>query len=125
MKVSEIMNKPIVIEKNISVKEAARTMSDKNIGSLIIISNDKILGIITEDDILKNIDNLTEKISKVMSKKVVTIDKDNDIEYAAKLMAANKIKRLPVLKNNELVGIITATDIIAHSEDIDEDFFFE
>jgi len=125
MKVSEIMNKPIVIEKNISVKEAARTMSDKNIGSLIIISNDKILGIITEDDILKNIDNLTEKISKVMSKKVVTIDKDNDIEDAAKLMAANKIKRLPVLKNNELVGIITATDIIAHSEDIDEDFFFE
>ncbi len=125
MKISEVMNKAFVIDETISLKEAAKLMSDKNIGSLIVMRKDKICGIITESDIMKNISSLGSKVSGVMSKSVVTIGKNDSVEDAAELMAEHKIKRLPVMNKDELVGIITATDILAHSDDISEDFFFD
>ncbi len=125
MKVSEVMNKAFVIESRISIKEAAKIMSDKNVGSLIVIGKDKIIGIITEKDVMKNISKLGSRVSEVMSKNVITIGKNDTIENAAELMAEKKIKRLPVVDKGELIGIITATDVLAHCEDITEDFFFD
>ena len=49
-----------------------------------------------------------------MSKKIITIDCNDNLEDAAEIMARNKIKRLPVVSKNELVGIITASDLVAH-----------
>jgi CBS domain-containing protein len=125
MKVREIMNKAVVIDHEVNLKEAAQIMSSKNIGSLIVLNKDKIVGIITEADIIKNISDLGNRISSAMSKKVFTIDYKESIDCAAEMMTQNKIKRLPVVNNGKLVGIITATDIIANSEDLNEDFFFE
>ncbi len=125
MKVKDIMNKAVVIDKDINVKEAARIMADRKIGSLIIADKDRILGIITDTDVLRNISKLESKISKVMSRNVVTIDQEESIDSAAREMRNNKIKRLPVVKNDKLVGIITATDLIANSDDLNENFFFE
>jgi len=68
MKVKEIMNKAVVVDHNISVREAAKIMSDRNIGSLIILKSSKIIGIITERDIMKNISSLSKGISSIMSK---------------------------------------------------------
>ena len=125
MRISEIMNKVFVIDKYINLKEAAKMMSDKNVGSLVVTDKEKIVGIITEKDILKNINRLSEKVADVMSKNVVTIDKNDSIENAAELMAENKVKRLPVVYKGELVGIVSSTDIIAHSESLNEDFYFD
>lgn len=125
MKVSEIMHSPVSIEDNLSLKEAAKTMSEKKIGSLIIIRDKRIVGILTENDIITNIQHLETQVSKVMSKNVVTIDSQENISNAAIIMGKNKIKRLPVLKKDALVGIITATDLLANSEEIDEPFFFD
>ena len=125
MKVSEVMNKAFVIDDNISLKAAANLMSGKSVGSLIVMKKNRIIGIVTERDVMKNISKLNAKVSGVMSKNVITIEKGDTVEDAAELMAAKKIKRLPVLGNDELVGIVTATDIIAHSEDLNEDFFFD
>ena len=125
MRISEIMNKVFVIDKYITLKEAAKMMSDKNVGSLVVTDKEKIVGIITEKDILKNINRLSEKVADVMSKNVVTIDKNDSIENAAELMAENKVKRLPVVYKGELVGIVSSTDIIAHSESLNEDFYFD
>lgn len=125
MKLSEVMNKAFVIESKISVKEAAKIMSDKNVGSLIVMKGDKIDGIVTERDILKNVSGLGKRVSEVMSKNIITIGKSDTLEDAAELMAEKKIKRLPVVSKGELVGIITATDVLAHCEDITEDFFFD
>ena len=75
MKVSEIMHEVKVISPNISLREAANMMSKEHIGSLIIIDkNENILGILTERDVLKNIGKLSEKVEKVMSKNVITIE---------------------------------------------------
>lgn len=125
MKVSKIMSKAVIIDDTISIKQAAKIMSDKNIGSLIIVKNNKINGIITERDILKNLSKLNSKVNSIMSKNVVIIDKDSNIEQAADVMADKKIKRLPVVEDNKLIGLISATDIIAHAKDFNEDFFFE
>jgi len=125
MKVSEIMHSPVSIEDKVSLKEAAKTMSEKKVGSLIIIHDKKIVGIITENDIITNIQHLESSVSKVMSKNVITIDSQENISNAAIIMGKNKIKRLPVLKKDAIVGIITATDLLANSEEIDEPFFFD
>ena len=125
MKVEEVMNKAIAIEHDISVKEAAQIMSKKNIGSLIILKKDKIAGIITEKDIMKNISSLDKKISSVMSKNVITVEHNDSIDNAALIITGHKIKRLPVLEKGKLVGIITATDIVANSDILNEDFLLD
>lgn len=125
MRVKEVMNKAIAIDHDISIKEAAKIMSDKNIGSLIAIKGKKIVGIITEKDVVDNISKLERKVSTLMNKKIVTIGPEEDTDNAAILMGKNKVKRIPVVEDDELVGIITATDLIANSEDLNEDFFLD
>lgn len=125
MKVSEIMNKAIAVDEDIQLKNAVKIMSERGIGSLIIMKKDKIVGIITERDILRNVNKLNIRVSQVMSKKVISINDNETADNAALMMAKYRIKRLPVLKNEKLVGIITATDIIANSESLNERFLIE
>src|SRR3989344_908833 len=125
MKVKDIMNKAIVVDFDMPLKAAAKIMSQKNIGSLIVIKNKEIAGIITEKDITKNASTLGKKISSVMSKNVVTIEEYEDIDNAAVLMMKNKVKHLPVTKDEKLIGIISATDLIEHSEELNEDFLID
>jgi CBS domain-containing protein len=125
MKIYEIMKKIVAVEENMSLKQAAKLMSEKDIGSLVLLKNDNIQGIVTEKDIKDNINNLDMKISKFKPAKIITIDQNESLEEAAEIMAKHKIKRLPVTENGKLSGIITATDIICHSEEISEDFFFD
>jgi CBS domain-containing protein len=119
------MNKAIAIDHDVSIKEAAKIMSDKNIGSLVIVNGEKIKGIITERDILHNITDVGKKVSSVMDDEVVTIEHDKTIDEAAILMTKNRIRRLPVVEDGRLVGIITSTDLIAHAEDLGEEFLFD
>jgi len=125
MKIAKVMNRVVVIDRDIRLSEAAKIMSKRGIGSLLVFKDKKISGIITERDVLKNVKNLGSKISKVMSKNVICVDENDSLEDAALLMSKHKIKRLPVLKNKKVTGIITATDILAHSNDLNEEFFFE
>jgi CBS domain-containing protein len=128
MKIKEIMSKAVVVDKDISVKEAAKIMSEKDIGSLIAIKGDKIMGIITEKDVMKSTARSANdrKISSVMSAEVYTISEDANIEEAAELMSERKVKHLPVLDEDEkLIGIITSTDLIKHSDELDDEFFLE
>lgn len=118
------MRKVIIIDDNILLKDAAKIMVSKGIGSLIVVKDDKIKGIITERDIMKNVTRLDVPVKKVMSQRVTSISPDANIEDAADLMIANKVKRLPIVQNNKLVGIVTMTDVLAHHEGgFDEEFF--
>jgi len=126
MKVKDIMNQVIAVDFDISLKEASSIMAKKKIGSLIVMKDNKIAGIITESDVTGNASSLSKKVSEVMAKNVVTIDEDEEIDNAAAIMAKNKIKRIPVLnEDKKLAGIVTATDLIAHSDELNEDFFLE
>ena len=126
MRVKEVMNKAVAIDKDISLRAAARLMSSKNIGSLVVVRGGDILGIITERDVINNVLNLDKKIYGIMPKNVVTIGPEQDIDDAAALMTKNKVRRLPVVNENEkLVGILTSTDLIAHADDIGDEFLFD
>jgi CBS domain-containing protein len=118
MLVRHVMNRNVVTAKlNITLREAAAVMSKLNIGSLIILDeNEKISGIVTSTDILKAIaagkDVEETLVEEVVSKPVITIEPDKSIEDAVNIMLEHKIKKLPVVEEGKLVGIITASDII-------------
>lgn len=125
MKVKELMNEVVAVEKDMTLKEAAKLMTDKKIGSVVVISGKKILGILTEKDIVSNAGSLGKSVKATMTKSVFTVSPDEEIDNAAILMKKHKIHRVPVVEEDELVGIVTATDLIAHSDELDEEFFFE
>jgi len=125
MRIKEIMKETLTVSSKITIKDAAKEMADNEIGSLVVVDENDVIGILTERDIIRNISNLKEKISKIMSEQVVSIDEEENIDNAAELMAKNKIKHLPVTKDEEVVGIITTTDLIKHCEDLNEDFFLD
>jgi len=117
MLVKQIMNRSVVTAKpDITLKEASKVMSEFHIGSLIIVKNKKIVGILTSSDILKAVasdkDPNVTLAEEIMSKNVKTIEPDKDLDDAVLTMIENKIKRLPVVSGDKLVGILTASDII-------------
>ena len=124
MLVKELMKRPFIVDKDVSLAEAARLMSENDIGSLMFVSGDKLKGIITERDLVKNFSSYG-KISEAMTKKLVTVDPEETLDRATEIMRTKKVKRLPVVDDGKLVGIITITDIIANFESLEEDFFFE
>lgn len=120
--VQEIMNFNVqVIEKNTPILKALKKMDKNDIGSLVIVDKEEAVGIITSSDILYKavVNELNLKkttVEKIMSKELVTIGPDAQLEEAAAIMTNYSIKKLPVVdENDELVGIITATDLLAHS----------
>ena len=126
MRIKEVMNKAFAIDYDASLKEAAKIIGSRDIGSLVVVDGCKITGIITERDLIKNITRLDRKISSVMTKQIITISAEEELDNAAILMAKHKIKKLPVLDNQgKLIGILTSTDIIAHSDDLNEDFILD
>ena len=130
MKVREIQRNVKTIDSDSTVKEAAILMSKHSIGSLVVVnSKKKVVGIITERDIMEKVnarDKLASRIrvEDIMTSKVITIDSNALIDDAVYLMIKNKIKKLPVLDNGQLVGIITSTDIVANSSDVGEYYLF-
>jgi len=119
MLVKRAMNRKVfVANPDVTVKEAAKIMTQYRIGSLIVMEDKKIVGIITELDILWKVvagglDPETTQIKDVMTKNVITVQANQTVEEAAELMVEKKVKKLPVLDDHKLVGIVTATDLIS------------
>jgi CBS domain-containing protein len=126
MNVSEIMSEEVhTISPDFSVKKAAQAMSREKIGSLIVVSDTKLEGIITERDILSKVVSLNRnadkvKVRDVMTKDIIFIEPDTDVDDAAEKMVQNQIKKLPVVADNRLIGIITAMDIVTAEPKITE-----
>ena len=122
--VSEVMSFPVITAtKDATVYDIANIMKEKNIGAVVIVEGNEPVGIVTERDIVKRVvsKNLKPKdvlAEEVMSKKIVTISQNASITEAAKIMATHGVKRLPVVENGELVGIITQSDIVKVSPEL-------
>jgi CBS domain-containing protein len=118
VKVGDCMTKGVVaLRENASAAEAAAVMEKGNVGSIVISKNGKPVGIVTEGDIVRRIvakgkEPKSVKLSAIMSTPVHTIEVQEDIESAARLMSTHDIHRLPVVKNDKIVGVISETDII-------------
>ena len=115
-KVKDIMTKTVItIDANRSVTEATALMTEKNVSNLIVMDNNTPRGIVTERDFVRKVlaknKPSTTKISEIMSTPLRVIDPDAPIKEAARKMIRKGIRRLPVMQDNKLVGIITTTDI--------------
>jgi CBS domain-containing protein len=97
---------------------------------LVVVEGKKIAGIITERDILTKV-TATGKSSErvyvkdIMTTKVLTITSDRFLDDAIHIMILNNIKKLPVVEGNQLVGIVTSTDIVANSSEVGEYFLID
>jgi len=117
LKVEDAMVKEVMtIDENATVKEAAEIMNKFEIGCLIAIRKGKAMGIITERDILKRVvadakDSTKTKVKDIMSSPLVVVEPNMDLEEAVRLMFQMKIKKLPVVDEKRLVGLVTLTDI--------------
>ena len=105
------------VEPTVTVYHAIQVMCEKNIGGLIIIENGKMVGIFTERDyarklILKGKSSKDTLISELMTTKVVTVGPDTSIEECMWLMSDKKFRHLPVVENEELVGVISISDVV-------------
>ena len=112
------MNRNVIVcGKDFSLIDAIRVMIDKRIGSLIVVENGKVVGIVTNRDVMKAIvtnysDLQSMKVKDIMTKDVITISPSDTLEKAVDLMTKYRIKRLPVVDGDKLVGILTVSDII-------------
>ena len=118
LEVKDIMvDKVLAIEVDASLTDAVKLMNKHEIGCLIVMKNGNPVGIVTERDLLKRVLAESEelkkvKVKEVMSKPLVTGKPDMEIEDAARLMFQRKIKKLPLVENRKLLGLVTLTDLL-------------
>lgn len=104
------------VEPNMTVLDAAQLMKKRKIGNVLVVEKKQPIGILTESDILKKVvaegKNAKDVLVKnVMSTPIIVIDPYVSLEEAMKTMGKCNVRRLPVIENNELIGIITQKDI--------------
>ncbi len=108
----------IVLDENTNIIKISKTMKENDIGIIPISRNKKIIGVLTDRDIVtKVLANNDEKIKNYITKKIVKINVDSDINEALEIMKKNKIKRLLVEKNNKLVGILSISDLLYYQNE--------
>jgi len=108
-----------------SAHEAVEKMIKFNVGSILVMDGEKLVGIITERDIISRIaeqcmDPRSIQAKDIMSRPVVTIDENVTIEEAARMMSKKNIKKLVVTREGKVVGVITTTDVVRKSPQLIE-----
>ena len=109
----------ITIDHNKTAKDVALLMAEKQVSSLVVIKDDNPIGLVTERDLTRKVLTADRKsadvqLSEIMSLKFRWVEPMTSIEDAIQKMSNNNIRRLLVLENNNLVGIITETDLAKH-----------
>jgi CBS domain-containing protein len=117
MKIKDIMTNNVVsVKLETPITEVTKIIKDNNVGSVPVCDGQRVVGIVTDRDIVlrgiamdKDINTL--KAKDVMTAKVTTVDSNSDVNSASNIMAEKQIRRLPVVDGNNLVGIVSIGDI--------------
>lgn len=126
MRIGDLMTRNVAtVRPDSSVSEAAKLMSQHNVGSIPVCEGNRIVGILTDRDItLRNVaagaNPDQTKVRDIMSTDLVTGNPQMDIHEAAHIMAQRQIRRLPVVENGNLVGIVAIGDIAVEPKFGDE-----
>ena len=120
-KVKDILNRKgtnlYSVHKATIVREALKTMAEKNIGSILIMDEQKYLGILTERDyarkvILQGRSSTEVTVQDIMSTEHPHISKEHTIEQCMQIMSENNVRYLPVFENEQLIGLVSILDVI-------------
>jgi len=119
MSLKAFMTKEITaLPSTATVLDAAKFMTDMNVGSIIVTDNNRPRGLVTDRDVVAKViaqgkDSRSIKIGEIMVSPVVTISEDKDIIDATQIMSAHGIRRLPVTgSNGKLAGVISLDDVL-------------
>jgi CBS domain-containing protein len=112
MNAKDIMTRDIItVSPTMSVKNLALALIKNQIsGAPVADKNGKLVGVVSEADLIaKN----GKDVKSIMSKKIISVSEETSVEEIARLMTAHAIKRLPVMKNDAIVGIVSRADIVS------------
>jgi len=123
-KIRDVMTpNPRTIEPSTTVQEAAKLMRDEDVGPIPIVENGSVSGIVTDRDIVLNvvaegIDPSSTPVSQIASRDLITVDPEQTLDEAFRLMGQHQVRRLPVCEEDgKLVGIVAQADIALQSDD--------
>ena len=105
------------VTSNTTVYDAIKLMSEKNIGAVPVVDNDVLSGIFSERDYARKIVLLNRKsqdtfIKEIMTVTVLTVSPDDTIDHCMGMMSSKKIRHLPVMNDNKMIGIISIGDVV-------------
>jgi CBS domain-containing protein len=124
--VRDVMTRTVVTAPpDMTAAQAGKKMVENRVGSIIVVKDGEPVGIVTESDmvanvIFKNLKPSSVRLEQLMSKPLITTKSSDDVHEAVLLMAQKKIRRLPVIDGDVLVGIITDADVIQVSSEINQ-----
>jgi len=115
--IANVMTKSVIsVDASITINEAAKMMEDAKVGAVIVMENNLPVGIVTDRDfsvkVVSHAYQITAPVKQIMSSPLVSINSDETVRMAADLMHDRRIRKLPVIDDGKIVGIITATDIV-------------
>ena len=117
MTIADIMTKSVIsVDSTMTINETAKMMEDAKVGAVIIMENNTPIGIVTDRDFAVKVAahayQISEPVKQIMSSPLVSINSDEPVRSAADLMHGREVRKLPVIKDEQVVGIITASDIV-------------
>jgi CBS domain-containing protein len=121
--IKEVMTRDVrACEPNATVADAAKVMSQEDVGPVPIVEDGRLIGIVTDRDIVVRVvaegrDPNATTVSEIASTELVTVSPDDDLDEALKLLAERQIRRLPVVEGDRLVGIVAQADIARLGKD--------
>lgn len=130
MTVNQILSKKgnevYTVLPSITVYEALISMSEKNIGAILVVENDILIGILSERDyarkiVLKDKSSKETFVHEIMANKVITVKPSDNLDYCMELMYNKKFRHLPVLENEKIVGIISIGDVVKSIIDLQKE----
>ena len=115
--VKDIMTKSVIsVDSTITVNEAAKMMEDAKVGAVIVMENNTPVGIVTDRDfavkIVAHAYQITTPVKQIMSSPLIATSSDETVMMVADLMHTRNIRKLPVIDNDQVVGMITSTDLV-------------
>jgi len=122
IRIDKIMNNSIVsVDSSVSATDAAKMMEDTNVGAVIVLENGSPIGIVTDRDFAIKITAhsypIDTPVRRIMSSPLISIDSGSDLWTASDLMSSRNVRKLPVIDDDKVVGIITSSDIVKHIAD--------
>ena len=117
IRVKNIMSKGVLsVDAEMNVNEAAKMMEDGKVGAIIVMENNSPVGIITDRDfavkIVAHAYPITTSVKKIMSAPLIGVDPEESVWTVADLMYTRKVRKIPVIEEDKVIGIVTATDLI-------------
>ena len=115
--VKDIMNKSVIsVDASMTINEAAKMMEDAKVGSVIVMENNSPIGIVTDRDFAVKVAahayQISTPVKQIMSSPLIAIGPDESVWMISDLMYSRKVRKLPVIDNEQVIGIVTATDLV-------------